>query len=104
MKLLTAVGCTLLLLGGGAFAGPAGLLDASLYDGSDGVTCRYFNAGALIPWRRAGGDWVDRAGAPHGREAFFRKGSLRKTASARSSWMSAIWCCKRSNHRTGSSS
>jgi hypothetical protein len=77
MKLLTALGATLLWFGGLAFASAPGktqdVVDAPLYDGSDGVTCHYFNVGALIPWRRDGGDWVDRAGEPHGREPFVRQ-------------------------------
>jgi hypothetical protein len=43
-----------------------GSIDLPLYDGADGVSCRYFNRGAVIPWRREGGDWIDRAGALHG--------------------------------------
>ena len=41
-----------------------------LYDGADGATCRYFNAGARIAWRHPAGDWRDAAGAAQGGHPF----------------------------------
>ena len=41
-----------------------------LFDGADGATCRYFNAGALLPWRRPLGDWLDAEGTAHGPRPF----------------------------------
>jgi hypothetical protein len=65
------------VLGSSGFASEPGrpqpILDAALYDGVDGVSCRYFNAGAQIPWRRPGGDWIDRGGALHGHEPYSRE-------------------------------
>jgi hypothetical protein len=46
---------------------------APLHDGEDGVNCRYFNVGASVPWRRPGGDWIDRRGALHGGDAQARE-------------------------------
>ncbi len=37
-----------------------------MFDGPDGATCRYFNAGAHLAWRHRLGDWVDAAGRPQG--------------------------------------
>jgi len=45
-------------------------LRADLFDGIDGATCKYFNAGALLPWRRPLGDWLDADGTPHGPRPF----------------------------------
>jgi hypothetical protein len=43
-----------------------------LFDGRDGVTCKYFNAGAAIPWRNALGDWRDAIGQAQGDSPFAR--------------------------------
>jgi hypothetical protein len=37
-----------------------------LYDGPDGATCEYFNAGARLQWRHKLGDWRDADGKPQG--------------------------------------
>jgi hypothetical protein len=56
--------CLSLLCASPAMSNAAELWD--LYDGtagvSQGVTCRYFNAGARTAWWRLGGDWVDASG------------------------------------------
>ncbi len=39
-----------------------------LYDGSDGVSCIYYNLGAGIAWKTRLGDWIDAAGQPDGRQ------------------------------------
>lgn len=41
-----------------------------LYDGADGATCKYFNAGALISWRHPLGDWRDARGQAQGGAPF----------------------------------
>jgi hypothetical protein len=41
-----------------------------LFDGIDGATCRYFNAGAQLPWRERLGDWLDADGTLHGDRPF----------------------------------
>jgi hypothetical protein len=45
-----------------------------LYDGADGVsqgvTCRYFNAGGKMAWSRLGGDWVDSSGKLWGSQPY----------------------------------
>jgi hypothetical protein len=41
-----------------------------LYDGPSGATCDYYNAAALIPWKRRGGDWIDSRGKPEGFEPY----------------------------------
>jgi hypothetical protein len=41
-----------------------------LYDGPDGATCKYFNAGAWIPWRHPLGDWRDARGEAQGEIPF----------------------------------
>ncbi len=41
-----------------------------LFDGIDGATCKYFNAGGGLPWRRPLGDWRDAAGESHGNRPF----------------------------------
>jgi hypothetical protein len=43
---------------------------ASLYDGADGATCTYFNAGAWIAWRHKQGDWIDARGDAQGAKPF----------------------------------
>jgi hypothetical protein len=43
---------------------------SQLYDGEDGATCAYFNAGGRIPWRHALGDWVDADGQSQGEKPF----------------------------------
>lgn len=43
-----------------------------LYDGNDGVTCQYFNAGVKIAWLNRGGDWIDARGRLHGDEPYAR--------------------------------
>ncbi len=53
-----------------AFAAQAA--PASLYDGGDGVSCGYFNAGARLLWENKQGDWSDAAGRPQGSEPFAR--------------------------------
>ncbi len=41
-----------------------------LYDGNDGATCTYFNAGGRIAWRHALGDWIDADGQLQGEKPF----------------------------------
>jgi len=41
-----------------------------LYDGFDGANCRYFNAGAGLPWRHELGDWRDANGQSQGESPF----------------------------------
>lgn len=41
-----------------------------LYDGIDGATCQYFNAGGLVPWRHPLGDWRDAGGRSQGQRPF----------------------------------
>lgn len=43
---------------------------AQLFDGADGVNCRYFNAGGRLPWRARLGDWRDADGVLQGTHAF----------------------------------
>ncbi len=43
---------------------------AQLFDGLDGATCYFFNAGAQLPWRNRGGDWIDAKGAIQGSTPF----------------------------------
>jgi hypothetical protein len=43
---------------------------ATLFDGTDGATCHYFNTGARIPWRHQAGDWLDSTGAEQGDKPF----------------------------------
>jgi hypothetical protein len=63
----STVGCVSLAF---ALAGPAAAAPVdprtTLYDGPDGATCDYFNAGARIPWHHRGGDWRDAAGQQQG--------------------------------------
>lgn len=40
----------------------------ALYDGKDGASCRHFNAGARLAWKRKGGDWVDARDRLHGND------------------------------------
>ena len=56
-----------LMFSAGASAGDPRL---KLYDGSDGATCKYFNAGARIAWRHPLGDWRDAAGQAQGESPF----------------------------------
>jgi len=51
-----------------AYAAPtiAGERRADLFDGIDGATCKYFNLGAVLPWRRPLGDWLDADGKAYG--------------------------------------
>ncbi|NDP41164.1 MAG: DNRLRE domain-containing protein [Aromatoleum sp.] len=42
----------------------------ALYDGPDGATCEFFNAGARIKWRNRQGDWIDAAGTAQGNVPF----------------------------------
>lgn len=42
----------------------------ALFDGVDGATCRFFNAGAQVPWQQPLGDWTDAAGVVYGGDAF----------------------------------
>ncbi len=42
----------------------------TLYDGVDGATCKYFNAGGLIAWQNPLGDWRDADGQAQGRTPF----------------------------------
>lgn len=39
-------------------------------DGPDGMTCYYFAKAALLPWGRAGGDWMDAADRMYGGDAY----------------------------------
>jgi hypothetical protein len=57
-----------------AFAAPVGAAEplATLYDGTDGATCQYFNYGARIPWLHQRGDWVDVNGRSQGESPFAR--------------------------------
>lgn len=66
----SALSCALLALMG--LIGVAKASDArlSLYDGIDGATCQYFNAGARIPWTHALGDWRDANGRAQGEKPF----------------------------------
>lgn len=41
-----------------------------LADSSDGMTCYYYAAAGRLPWRRNGGDWVDRTGKSQGDVAY----------------------------------
>ncbi len=55
-----------------AHAAPTGVHDprADLFDGVDGATCKYFNQGALLPWRHPLGDWLDAGAKPQGTRPF----------------------------------
>ena len=41
-----------------------------LYDGVDGVNCKFFNAGGRIAWRHPMGDWRDADGKAQGENPF----------------------------------
>ncbi|MGH9805735.1 MAG: DNRLRE domain-containing protein, partial [Terriglobia bacterium] len=56
-----------LIIASPAFPGDPRL---ELYDGTDGATCKYFNAGARIAWRHPSGDWRDAAGQAQGETPF----------------------------------
>ena len=45
-----------------AIISPRNLRAVNLWDGLSGVTGRYCNFGARLPWRNPGGDWLDAAG------------------------------------------
>ncbi len=52
--------------GSGASSPPGHWRAVKLWDGVSGTTGRYFNYGARLPWRNAGGDWLDAAGVAQG--------------------------------------
>jgi hypothetical protein len=41
-----------------------------LWDGASGVSNTYYNYGAKLPWKNAGGDWIDAANTPQGSSRF----------------------------------
>ena len=45
---------------------PSDLPVVNLWDGLSGVTGRYCNFGARLPWRNPGGDWLDATGVAQG--------------------------------------
>ena len=55
-----------------AYDAPTGAREsrADLFDGVDGATCKYFNQGAVLPWQRPLGDWLDADGNAHGARPF----------------------------------
>ncbi len=70
---------TALILGTPAHAGDPRL---ELYDGPDGATCKYFNAGARIAWKHPLGDWRDARGQAQG-DAPFAASTVRSGGASR---------------------
>lgn len=66
----SALSCTLLALIGLIGTAQASDTRLRLYDGIDGATCKYFNAGGRVPWRHALGDWRDANGRAQGEKPF----------------------------------
>ena len=71
-RIAVRLSCCAIIVVAGASIARANAVDprVRLYDGPDGATCRYFNAGARIAWRHPAGDWLDAGGREQGDRPF----------------------------------
>jgi hypothetical protein len=57
-----------------------------LHDGGTGVTCRFFNQGARIPWKNRPADWIDASGSAQGDQPFATARGRASTGGASVEW------------------